>query len=271
MASVVHSFSGIGTNKFDIGLATTGHVTLSANTSVAVARQIKVGEPRFNDLQLLPNVRFTGDAPTFNTFYTIAAGAAPSLAIPVQQISFINTSPRHLHFSAQFPHTWNPSVHVTPHIHWSPNTTMPIGQAAVFQLVWQVREFALSDTGYPAYDATLGTNNFRSIIAVGYGLGGSGNDEWDPLPPATTTYAKTSHVHYMSNFHRETLTFDPTHYYMSCIVTGCISRLTDANVPGTGVTDPNRYVDDYADQIFLIGFDIHIQNDLVCGDGGPSI
>jgi hypothetical protein len=269
--SVVHSFSGTSGSKFDISLATTGHVSLAANTTSVLDRQIKVSYPRYNDLQLLPNVRFTGDAPGFATFYSIAAGAAPSATIDVQQITYVHTTPKHLHFSAQFPHTWCPGTSVTPHIHWSPNTTMPNGQAAVFQLVWQIREIALAAAGYDDYDATLGTNNYRSIIAIGTGLGGSGNDEWDPLPPATTTYTKTSHVHYMSNFQRQTISFDPTHYPMSCIVTGCISRLTDANVPGTGVTDPNRYVDNYADQIFLIGFDIHIQNDLLCGDGGPPV
>jgi len=268
-SSVTHSFAGTNASGLSIRIEESGLVTLTPSGSDAATQQIKVGTSRVDDLQLLPTVRFTGDAPGFATFYTVPAGAAPSVAVDCQQISFVHTATKHLHFSAQMPHTWSPGTRMTPHIHWAPDSTMPNGQGAVFQLHWQIREIALSAVGYPAFTGTLGTNNFRSIVAVGTGLGGSGFDPEDPLPPATTTFTKTSHTHYMTNFEPQTITFG-SHYPMSCIATGCLSRVTDANVPGTGITDPARLVDDYAGQIFVIGFDIHIHKDLVCGDGGPT-
>lgn len=197
--------------------------TLGGSVPSVSIQEILMDPPVWNDLLLTPNLSNASGVLQYGTMISVAG-------VAITRPYWAENRNSWLQFETQMPHTWKPNTGVRVHLHVVPRTTIPVGQTATFDVVWEIRDIGQIFST----EAVPGVNNAFQQTAT--------------LPAGTVGM-----THMLINFPTATPSgFDPDSR-SHCII-GMLRR-----------NSGNTYTGD----VFLISFDIHIQNYKIQGDAGP--
>jgi hypothetical protein len=149
----------------------------------------------------------------------------------IQMLTWDNNDNAWLPFTCQLPHTWKPNTLISPHLHVAQNTVAGApGQTVTFDINWQIQTIG------GVYDAA--TNAWSDVATLN-----------------ASTAAGSVKQHVMINFGAGRTPAGFLMNAVSPIIVGNIRRNTAAQT--------------YTGNVFLLGFDFHIQHWRILGDKGP--